>query len=729
MNWIKSKGYIFGIVFALVALTAISTHTSLTVASPASRAMYVWDSYDIVHKAAAQDTFFAFVDAPHGNIDFRPDVLFVFVEFETYSTDALKTFISRAHDKGMLVHAAAVGMDWAAETGSHKKGEAYCSNVAKFNDNAAHRQKMDGVQVFLPVHEMPDFYEKQELVYNEIKSVIETCQIATGGATTYEGLGLPFGLMVHAGWDMMFANGPIDFRKLIDMSDYISILTFAETKQDIRNHIISKIWHAESRRKPVYVAVNTENFAGNYHNVPEDITFFQEGTKKLEDELQLVFNEFHMVHQFRGFAINAYKGYSGMTNKPLDITAPTVATVSPQSSAAVDENITIEFSEKLDLSSIDPQSIIVQNAVGKRIAGEVEYNDDNQTITFIPTEGYSIGQQHTVTVKGGQKGILDAYGNPIESDFSWKVLVDKSSAADAPVAKADSPSYVVKKTQAVVLDGSHSYDPNDRPLKYSWRQIAGTPVRIINENEAIAQFLAPANVNDTLTFELVVGNGLSVSPKAFIDVIIQTTTTDSGDVLFPSESFLLNAYKDLTGKSTNTASWTRVAAMSKAGIVGEIMNTSDYRDEVIDEMFQLLLKRDADAQGRLVWRGRLADGMAFRDGLAQIVASQEYNRNHFSHDAYVRALYKDLLNRDADADGLDYWVQQLANGEKRAKVARHFIFSREFSTKYIQSLAVKYLGGEIANQEVTQLIDKLDAGTMTVHDIKAQFITSSGYKA
>lgn len=73
-----------------------------------------------------------------------------------------------------------------------------------------------------------------------------------------------------------------------------------------------------------------------------------------------------------------------------------------------------------------------------------------------------------------------------------------------PVADAGE-NQTVHAGQYVVLDGSGSWDQQERPLAYAWRQTAGAPVTLDGVDTAAPTFAAPA-VDDrqVLTFELIV---------------------------------------------------------------------------------------------------------------------------------------------------------------------------------------------------------------------------------
>ncbi|MEX0649434.1 MAG: FG-GAP-like repeat-containing protein [Candidatus Andersenbacteria bacterium] len=71
-----------------------------------------------------------------------------------------------------------------------------------------------------------------------------------------------------------------------------------------------------------------------------------------------------------------------------------------------------------------------------------------------------------------------------------------------PVADAG-PDQIVNPSALVVLVGSASYDPDDDPLTYSWRQLSGPQVELLSERTANASFSAGGE-NETYIFSLMV---------------------------------------------------------------------------------------------------------------------------------------------------------------------------------------------------------------------------------
>ena len=89
-----------------------------------------------------------------------------------------------------------------------------------------------------------------------------------------------------------------------------------------------------------------------------------------------------------------------------------------------------------------------------------------------------------------------------ESRYSSELKVLTASTL---VAKAG-PDLVVNSGHTVLLSGS-GWDPEGRPLSYSWSQISGTIVTVIRADKSEATFLAPiVSQDDYLWFRLTVTN-------------------------------------------------------------------------------------------------------------------------------------------------------------------------------------------------------------------------------
>lgn len=104
------------------------------------------------------------------------------------------------------------------------------------------------------------------------------------------------------------------------------------------------------------------------------------------------------------------------------------------------------------------------------------------------------------------------------------VDITVSNVNHAPVALAEDQPPVAEGS-AVMLDGTHSYDPDaeDEFLAFSWVQIAGPTVTLTGADTAQPTFDAPfvGSGGETLTFQLIVNDGQLDSAPDTVNVIVE----------------------------------------------------------------------------------------------------------------------------------------------------------------------------------------------------------------
>src|SRR5205807_1566774 len=109
----------------------------------------------------------------------------------------------------------------------------------------------------------------------------------------------------------------------------------------------------------------------------------------------------------------------------------------------------------------------------------------------------------------------------------------------------------------------------------------------------------------------------------------------------------------------------KVATLQLAGS-GFGKSEEHYKD-FVTKAYARYLGRQPDAQGFAYWVGlmQLYETSQHQQGLRQeqieagFLDSQEYlSRYGGVGEAWIRGIYKDLLGRDADANGLQYWLTQ-----------------------------------------------------------------------
>lgn len=106
-----------------------------------------------------------------------------------------------------------------------------------------------------------------------------------------------------------------------------------------------------------------------------------------------------------------------------DTIAPTIAGTAPVHSATsvgANTNLTVNFSEPMDPSSISGSTIELRTPAGELVPSVVTYNPSTFTATLDPTGALpQLPAFYAAGVVGGSGGVRDVAGNPLAADHSW----------------------------------------------------------------------------------------------------------------------------------------------------------------------------------------------------------------------------------------------------------------------------------------------------------------------
>jgi len=120
---------------------------------------------------------------------------------------------------------------------------------------------------------------------------------------------------------------------------------------------------------------------------------------------------------------------------------------------------------------------------------------------------------------------------------------------------------------------------------------------------------------------------------------------------------------------------------------------SDAATTLITHYYVSILRRQPDPGGLAFWQQLVAEKQAqgldvkpvFRDMAHFFFNSPEYLRRNTTNTEFTTNLYLTFFQRDPDAGGLAFWLNQLARGMTRNRVMAHFLFSPEFNN-FMQGL-------------------------------------------
>jgi hypothetical protein len=112
-------------------------------------------------------------------------------------------------------------------------------------------------------------------------------------------------------------------------------------------------------------------------------------------------------------------------------------------------------------------------------------------------------------------------------------------------------------------------------------------------------------------------------------------------------------------------------------------------------VYQAAFNRAPDQAGLGYWIAAMDKGMSLVDVAAQFVASTEFTGRYGKLDgaAFLTTVYQNVLHREPDAAGLDFWVGYMNGGGSRAGLLAQFSESHENQVQVIGAigLGIDYL--------------------------------------
>ena len=160
-----------------------------------------------------------------------------------------------------------------------------------------------------------------------------------------------------------------------------------------------------------------------------------------------------------------------------------------------------------------------------------------------------------------------------------------------------------------------------------------------------------------------------------------------------SEVRYVNAVYDLfLGRTPSGAEAEAGCAQTRAGqrftLTTGLSRSDEWAGRQINELYQKVFGRAADASGRSYWLQQVQRGMRIEQIAAQFYGSAEYfNAAGRTNERFVDELYLDLMGRASDPSGKAHWTEQLRAGRlNRTQVAASFYASLESRRDRVDAL-------------------------------------------
>ena len=107
--------------------------------------------------------------------------------------------------------------------------------------------------------------------------------------------------------------------------------------------------------------------------------------------------------------------------------------------------------------------------------------------------------------------------------------------------------------------------------------------------------------------------------------------------------------------------------------------SDDDVTQFVNRLYDMCLNRQADSDGLRNWVKTLKTRQKTGSQVAnQFFFSDEFRGHNIDDKGYIQRLYRVMLGREADAQGLDDWIREINNGKTRESVYYGFANSSEF---------------------------------------------------
>ncbi|MCI0460614.1 MAG: DUF4214 domain-containing protein, partial [Gemmataceae bacterium] len=354
---------------------------------------------------------------------------------------------------------------------------------------------------------------------------------------------------------------------------------------------------------------------------------------------------------------------------------------------------------------------------------QILYNLLSNAVKFTPDGG-----RITVTVAGG--GEVNTTNNTAND------VTPITHVADLTIAMSHSGNFTVGGTGTYTITVSN---------------IGGAatdaPVTISDMLPAGLTYAGPATVNGwtisvdgqtiTATRMDVLASGASFealtltvsvasdAPASFIN----TATVSGGGQINLSNDATSDVARGQTQRRRGATAVSSAKAL--AAVLAEVANgfthSNEYLTNLVTQYYLQLLHRTPSAAEVNSWVGLLEGGLRAEQVLAGFTSSAEYYLQASGTDqAWVDALYHDVLGRGSDTGGEAGWLSRLASGTSRFAVAHGFTASVEHRTRIVAGYYQRFLGRTADVSEVAGWVNNIEHG-MADEQVIAAFLASDEF--
>lgn len=333
-----------------------------------------------------------------------------------------------------------------------------------------------------------------------------------------------------------------------------------------------------------------------------------------------------------------------------------------------------------------------------------------------------------------------------------------------PGAPSSSPAFLTAAGNALLVtanDGTHGVSLYAAPLPAAKPTVANstytfTPGQALNVTAPGVLAGATSASGTTLTPILVTGpahgtltlnndGSFTYTPAAGFDgkdsftiTVSDGTTTAVRPATVTVEGldyrWVTNLYTDVLGRPIGGETDAEVnywlnqltAGTSRMQIAEIFSHSDEYYAHLVSGYYQTVLQRDADAAGLAYYVGELDAGVSTLTVLSQIVGSSEFVALSGTTNGYISNVYSVLLGRLPSNIEFSFWVGQASAGETPGQIAAAFTTSSEYISDLVGSLYQQYLNRPAEPAALTGWTSAIQSGA-TEQTLAATLVASNEF--
>jgi hypothetical protein len=336
-------------------------------------------------------------------------------------------------------------------------------------------------------------------------------------------------------------------------------------------------------------------------------------------------------------------------------------------------------------------------SVTKQGAGSPFATGTSSSFSFTPDDNGTYNLSLTVTDSATQQGVAQ------------QALTITNANPTATIVGAPANSDV----GTLVSLTSNVTDPGalDTTFTYSWTVMLGS-TQIATGSNSTFSFTPETEGTYDVTFTATdddTGNDSDIK-------VIQVEYTQTQGIIAKIYQALVDRLPDFAGLQYWTALIT--GGLTPSFVTRGVMNSLEYRQIRIEDLYQQYLVRSAETGALLFWSNYLANGGTELGLKTSLLVSGEY-RGHYGNDtAYVESLYTNILGRSADSGGTTFWLDVLNSPTGGAStVVQALLLSSESYRRLTDGVYQTMLNRSVDNGGADYWVTRLISGELTLNGL------------